>query len=140
MAVDIRVICMSNMRTVEFQYGKESIHVDLPANSIVSFPHIKKVEKLGDEIGEFTRALRNPIGSSTLAELASTENDAIVVACDGTRPMPTRRLLPIILDELNAGGLKDGDIKVLIALGTHRGMTEEEIRLVIGDNVLEGCM
>ncbi len=127
---------MSNMRTVEFQYGEESIHVNLPADSIISFPRIKNVGKLGDEIGEFIQALHNPIGSTTLAELASTKSDAVVVICDRTRPMPTWRLLPIILDELNGGGLKDEDIKVIIALGTHRGMTKDEIQLMVGSSVL----
>jgi len=44
--------------------------------------------------------------------------------------------LPVILDELNAGGISDLNIKAIIALGTHRLMTKAEIYEMVGQDVL----
>ncbi|MBC7114588.1 MAG: nickel-dependent lactate racemase, partial [Archaeoglobi archaeon] len=45
-------------------------------------------------------------------------------------------IIPILLDELNRIGIPDEDITVLIALGTHRYMTEEEILENFGEEVV----
>ena len=39
-----------------------------------------------------------------------------VVVSDITRPCPTARLLPPLLSELGAGGIEEGDIRVIFAL------------------------
>jgi nickel-dependent lactate racemase len=44
-----------------------------------------------------------------------------------TRPTPSARLLPYILDELRGAGIPDEDILIVIALGVHRPMTKNEI-------------
>jgi len=51
----------------------------------------------------------------------------VFVADDNTRLTPTDQLIPILLDECNAAGVADHQITVIIALGTHRFMTEAEI-------------
>jgi nickel-dependent lactate racemase len=59
------------------------------------------------------------------------------VVDDNTRLTPASVMLPHILDEMNAGGMKDRDITLLIALGTHRVMTDREIRLKYGELVVQ---
>ncbi len=58
------------------------------------------------------------------------------MADDNTRPTPTGLILPLLLDELNAAGVPDGAVEVIIALGTHRPMTEAEIELKFGAAVV----
>ena len=50
-------------------------------------------------------------------------------------PTPRQRIFPPLLDELNKAGIPDKDITVLIALGTHRYMSQEEIRDCFGKEV-----
>lgn len=126
---------MFKINNIEFQYGRKIIKVLIPEDSIISFPHIKNVEKTVDELKEFINALKNPIKSPALSSLAGTKKNALVVIPDRTRPMPIHILLPMILNELNAGGIEDSRIKAMIALGTHRGMTEEEIRQMVGEEI-----
>jgi nickel-dependent lactate racemase len=44
-------------------------------------------------------------------------------------------LLPYLLDELQAAGVPDSDIRVVLALGLHRPMTETEMEAAVGAEV-----
>ena len=80
-------------------------------------------------------ALENPIGSASLASLVAPGQRVAVVTSDITRPCPSPRLLPPVLDELNRGGVPDEDILVVFALGTHRPHTEAEKVELAGEHV-----
>ena len=54
--------------------------------------------------------------------------------CDGTRAQPRDKMIPAVLDEL---GVPDEDVVILVATGTHRGNTDEEIRAMLGDELVE---
>ena len=81
-------------------------------------------------------ALDNPIGSETLRQAARRKSSALILIDDITRETPADLLLPPILDDLQAAGITPDDILVMIALGTHRPMTDDEIRQKVGDEVL----
>jgi nickel-dependent lactate racemase len=61
----------------------------------------------------------------------------LIVADDVTRPTPTDIILPIVLDELNAVGICDDSMQLLIALGTHRAMTSNEVEFKYGKEVVK---
>jgi nickel-dependent lactate racemase len=126
---------MSNKKEIDFQYGKDNISIKIPEKSIIAIPHIKHVGKINNEMVFLTRSLCKPISCPPLFEIARRKKNAVVVVSDRTRPMPTDRVLPLILKELNRGGIEDKKIKVIIALGTHRAMNDEEIIKLVGGNV-----
>lgn len=82
------------------------------------------------------RALANPIASLPLRELVQGRKNIVIVADDNTRLTPVDVIIPVILDECNAAGVSDEQIKVVIALGTHRFMTSEEILAKFGEEVV----
>ncbi len=94
--------------------------------------HPAALPELGAELG---RALKNPIGSEPLSRFARRGKTACVVIDDRTRPTPVAGIMPRVLDELREAGLQDQDITILIALGTHRDMTEAEISERVGPGV-----
>jgi nickel-dependent lactate racemase len=55
---------------------------------------------------------------------------------DYTRPTPLRSVIPPLLDALNARGVDDSRVRVVVALGTHRPMSREEFRRQAGEQVL----
>ena len=61
---------------------------------------------------------------------------SVLVADDNTRLTPTDKIIPILLNELNAAGIKDEQVTVIIALGTHRPMRKEEILAKYGQEVV----
>ena len=77
---------------------------------------------------EVLRALCNPIGSPRLSEIVRPGEKIAIVTSDITRPMPTYRVMPALLDELYAAGIRAEDITLVFALGSHRKMTDEERR------------
>jgi len=77
-------------------------------------------------------ALKNPIGSPRLGELAAGRKRIAVIIDDITRDTPTSLMLPHVIEELVRGGVAPGDIRIVIALGTHRTMTESEIEQKVG--------
>ncbi|MFH1320839.1 MAG: lactate racemase domain-containing protein, partial [Bacteroidota bacterium] len=88
-------------------------------------PNSINSQELTDE--EIVQGILKPFGTVALAELAKGKKSALIVTDDNTRQTPLQRILPAILAELETGGIKAENITILIGLGTHRHMTEEEI-------------
>jgi len=86
-----------------------------------------------DEQAEIRRALAEPIGSPRLSELAESARKAVIVVSDVTRPCPSYRFLPALLEELSP--MQPEDISILFALGGHRAQTAEEQRRLVGEGV-----
>jgi len=121
---------------VELPYGTGKIDVRIPEENLIGVYSPKDIRPVPDVKREVIRALANPIGSRPLRELARGARRAVIVADDNTRLTPTDRMIPVLLDEMNAAGLKDDQITVIIALGTHRFMTSEEILAKFGAEVV----
>jgi nickel-dependent lactate racemase len=90
-----------------------------------------------DEAVLIQRALAGPVGSGSLSQRVGPGQRVVVVTSDVTRPCPSARLLPYVLDELNRGGVPDEDITVVFGLGAHRSHTLEEQRRLVGDTVYQ---
>lgn len=81
-------------------------------------------------------ALRNPIGSPALSELARGKARVVIVTSDHTRAVPSRLTLPILLSEIRRWN-PDANITILIATGLHRATTEAEMRAMFGDDIVD---
>lgn len=96
-------------------------------------------------------ALEHPIESDPLQVIARTRMQscmkesgrgatAVIVVSDNTRPVPYKGeegiLLPVI-EVLLQEGYRKQDICVLIATGTHRAMTDDEIARMIDERVMD---
>ncbi len=89
-----------------------------------------------DSYRSVAEALDDPIGCAPLRELIRPNTDVTIVVSDKTRPVPTGIILPPVLDELNASGVDDARITILIATGLHRPNTDEELAEMLGADVL----
>ncbi len=118
---------------MRFAYGTEQLTVDWPSGEpdVISYRSSPIAEEEMD--AKLREALQTPIQSSRLEELAAGRRDAVILVSDATRLSPTARFLPLLLDALNAGGIPDLRIRVVVALGTHRGQTEDELRQIAGE-------
>ena len=88
-----------------------------------------------DEAGGIARALDEPLGTPALEEMVHPGQQVLILSDDNTRPTPTRKILPPVLERLRRAGVAEEDIEVLIAAGTHRPMTDEEIEAKVGADV-----
>jgi lactate racemase len=87
-----------------------------------------------EEQAEIRRALAEPIGAPPLRELAAAASSAVIVISDLTRPCPSYKFLPELLEEL--APLPAENVTILFALGGHRRHTREEQAQLVGPEVM----
>ena len=119
---------------VRLAYGREGLEVELPdERTTVIEPTF--VPGLPDAKGAILTALRNPIGTPSLRQIVEPTQSVAISVCDITRPMPSKTLLPLLLGELRH--IPPGNITILIATGTHRTNTEEELAEMLSEGVVD---
>jgi nickel-dependent lactate racemase len=121
------------MKSVNLKYGNSYMSAFIDENNLLQV--IKScpitVSKQEDEI--ILAALSHPIGSARLKELVHEGETVCLVIPDSTRTwQKTDKYLLRIVEELNAGGVRDQDISFISALGSHRKQTPEEHRMLLG--------
>ena len=119
---------------VDLAYGKYGLKAELPEQAVVIEPQY--LPGLPDEAKALRQALRQPIGRPPLRELAGPHDNVAIVVCDITRPMPSRRVLPVVLAELDH--LRPDQITIFVATGTHRANTPDELAEMLGPDVVAG--
>jgi nickel-dependent lactate racemase len=81
-------------------------------------------------------ALENPIGSPRLSEKVKPGETVCVVISDLTRAWQHSAVsLPLLVEEIKKGGVRDEDIFFLVGTGTHRPHTPEEHKLLVGEGL-----
>jgi nickel-dependent lactate racemase len=121
---------------VELPYGETSIAAEVPADRIVFAGEMETLPEIADFAATLRARLAAPIGTPPLHDLAAGKQKVVVLVEDATRTTPVARILPVLFDALNEAGVSDEHIEILTAPGTHRVMTDEEIRAKVGD---EAC-
>lgn len=124
------------IKQIRIPYGQSSLEFSVPEKNLVGVYSPKDVRGVADISQEITKALSHPIGSKPLGELAKGANKVVLIADDNTRLTPTDKIIPMLLAELNAAGIRDEQITIIIALGTHRFMTDSEILAKFGKEVI----
>ena len=116
--------------TVHLAYGREGLDVELPADrTTVVEPTF--AAGAADEMAVLRSALREPVAGPPLREILRPGQTVAISMCDGTRPQPRHLMVPAVLDELD-GIIDPDDVVLLVATGTHRGNSEEELREMLG--------
>jgi nickel-dependent lactate racemase len=125
------------MRTFRFKYGEGKIPFSLSSEEILMViePNpMPSVEKTGDEIVK--EALDHPISSGKLRDLVKEGETVCVVVPDVTRAWQSPSVyVPPVIEELTKAGVKDKDIVIISATGSHRKQTEEEYISLVGADV-----
>ncbi len=124
------------MVDVWLPYGKSDVCVRIPARNLLGSIEPKQVSGAADVKAEIERALREPIGSKRLSEIAQAEHKVVIVVDDFTRSTPSHAMLPPVLAELNAAGVKDENVTVIFGCGTHRAVKPEEAVRLVGEEVI----
>ena len=118
---------------LEFGYGTGVQTVEVAERNLLAVLQANPVdhERRGEAAVRY--ALAHPIGAPQLREIVRGGQKAAIVTSDISRPLPSGDVLPAVLDELYAGGVRAEDITVVLALGSHRRHTEEEKRHLVGE-------
>ena len=118
---------------LSFGFGTSTQEVEVPEQNLMGVLHANEVPTGLVGEAEVRRALEAPIGTPRLREIVKPGEKIAIVTSDITRPMPTYKVMPALLDELYAAGARREDITLVFALGSHRHHSEEEKRKLAGD-------
>ncbi len=121
-----------------FPYGKEKLCYEFDEKELsgVLTSSIEEYKPEADEITLVKKALEEPIGSLKLSELAKGKNNIVIIASDHTRPVPSKIIMPLMLEEIRKGN-PEANITILIATGCHRGTTKDELISKFGEEIVE---
>jgi nickel-dependent lactate racemase len=121
---------------VKLAFGRDGAEVEIPAHvraMVLEAKFAEAVKAVDDALAE---ALRHPLGSPALRDLARGKNSAAIAICDITRPAPNRLVLPHVLGALEQAGVPRSGIIILIATGLHRAATPQELQDLVGPEIL----
>jgi nickel-dependent lactate racemase len=118
------------------KYGKDGLNIQVNQRNFLGLIQSKETMNKKSENEIILEALINPIGSQRLGALVKPSETVCIVISDITRAWQRLDIyLPYITKELNEAGIKDADITLLCATGSHRPQTKEEHRALIGENL-----
>ncbi|MYD51981.1 MAG: nickel-dependent lactate racemase [Dehalococcoidia bacterium] len=118
---------------VNLAYGRTGLEVELP-DDLTTVIEPTYVPSLPDQEGAIRNALRNPLGGGpTLRRLVKPGQTVAISVCDVTRPMPSSTVLPVLLREL--AHVPSDQVTIMIATGTHRPNTPEELDEMLGHDI-----
>lgn len=123
---------------ISLGYGNEEINLTLPKNQILHIIEGNHVEAIADIPAAVKAALDKPIGCPPINQLVKKGDKVCIVASDITRAWVRNDLfLPTLLNELNAAGVPDCDITLVVALGAHRHHTPQENISTYGQEIVD---
>ena len=126
-----------NYITVDIPASGKSYSLRIPDNGHVTIAQAPQFSNLSDPHDIIHEALDNPIGTSRIEDMVKPGDRICIISDDITRPTPVYLILEDLLPRLLKAGIAKQDIFFVMALGSHRHMTREEIIAKLGQNVVE---
>jgi nickel-dependent lactate racemase len=118
---------------LRLDYGREGLQVDVPdERTTVVEPHPRT--PIADAHAALVGAIRAPRQSAPLRDVVRAGQRVAVSVCDITRAQPRRDMLRALFDELPH--TRAEDVVILIATGTHRTNTPDELDQMLGRDIV----
>ena len=121
----------------QLKYGKGNIEFEIEEKNYMGSLLPNEIEFELKGVEEVKRALENPIGTKKLKDIVKPGEKIVIVTSDITRPMPSKIVLPPVIEELRKAEVQEKDITIVLALGSHRSHTEEEKKILVGEKVYD---
>lgn len=122
----------------EFHYFDDHITVEIPDELLVDKIEPEIVPSLADIYSAAEEALSAPIGTPPLESSLSIKSRVLVVVPDKSRHTDVGEVVRAVLSRIGGAGVSRENVTILIATGTHRPMTEEEIEQKFSGGILNG--
>ena len=119
---------------VSLPYGSKVVDIEVPTSNLLAVAGPKEVSPQADVATQVRQALRAPIAADPFSASLKRGDHLLLLVDDITRPTPAHKILPALLEELEVER-KRVNVTILIALGTHRKMTQEEIEMKVGPEI-----
>ena len=121
---------------IRLDYGTRGLPVEFPSDRVTVIEPVYH-PSAADPAGTLLSSLRSPIGSLPLRKLYRSGQKVAISVCDITRAQPRQIMVEALLSEMP--GIRMQDVTILIATGTHRRNTPQEIEMMLGRQIAEHC-
>lgn len=118
-----------------YKYGHGYKDFSLEQEKVMAEIKVAEMAPLTDLKQAVLDATYHPIDSKPLNELLQPGQKVAFICNDPTRVANSHDFMPILVEELNKIGIKDEDMRIVFALGTHRKMMQEEMIEAVGEDV-----
>jgi nickel-dependent lactate racemase len=125
------------MVDVWLPYGKTDVCVRVPARNLLGSITPTQKPIVSDNKAEIERAIKEPIGTRRLSEIAKPENKVAIIVDDVARKDLNGIMILSVLAELNTAGVKDGDVTIIFSCDNKGAVKSEEAALFFGAEVLK---
>jgi nickel-dependent lactate racemase len=131
-------------RMLRVPYGHQELEFMVQPWFDVDVVESSPATPVGD-LGAAARAsLAAPVGGRRLRDLAADAKRSagaraprvVIAVTDLTRACPDDELVPPLLEELNAGGIADADVLIMVGVGLHRPTTDAEKIEKLGEDIV----
>lgn len=120
---------------LEIAIGNHKQNVCLPSENVLDVLEQNTIHASVSSEDSVEAALKQPIASAMLEDICRAGEKIAIITSDVTRPLPSRKLLPSILERLRLIGCVNEDITIVFALGSHRHHSEQEIISLVGEDI-----
>jgi nickel-dependent lactate racemase len=118
------------------KYGTGTLTVGVPSENLIGVISKDVPSEDLPEEEVIRRALASPIGSPRLGEMVSPGQTVAIIVSDVTRLWQRMSVyLPFVVEELNAAGVADKDIRFISSVGFHRAQTPAEHARLLGEEL-----
>jgi nickel-dependent lactate racemase len=121
---------------VRIPCGHDVLELQVPESQVVGVYHPRPMPPAADPNALLRQSIKAGIEERGLAAKARPGVQACVAITDRTRSTPNSRIVPLLLDQLNALGVPDRNITVISAGGMHAADTREDLPRTVGRAVL----
>ncbi len=123
---------------ISLPYGENFFSLNVPDKNLLSVlkPKGVRIDKSPEEL--IKDAIRSPAGTENIKDIIAKKKNKDTVAIvvdDHTRPCPTAEILPPLLEELYSAGIKDENILIIFATGSHRTTKPGEAKQLLGEDI-----
>lgn len=127
---------------IKLKYSKGYKELKISSENIIDILEMKAIPACKNPYQLIKQKLNSPIGTESLSKLLEKKmpENIVVIISDITRPGPFKELLKPLVDEILATGIDMNKIRFVIANGTHRKMTDAEMRFQYGNWIVDNFL
>jgi nickel-dependent lactate racemase len=124
------------MAVIRFPYDTVP-PLEIPDRNLMGVFAPRADQHLRSETETLADALAHPIGIPHLRGLLDNKRNVLLVSDDHHRPTPVHLMLPPVLHEIAGAGIPNDAVEIIMALGSHRAMTVDEMRAKLGSDIVD---
>lgn len=116
--------------------GRGALVVDLPSEACRAIIQPKLPPPVSDLDAVVARSLEDPVDSEPLSKILRDRENIVVAVPDATRSEVAPVCLPPLLRYMEREGIDRDRVTILTATGAHRRHTAEELRALVGAEIV----